>query len=42
MASERREPPVRVHHHALHDIIYLIEDDHILIVRILKHPRTGA
>lgn len=38
LAAERREydPPVRVHHHAKHYIIYLIEDAHILIVRILR------
>lgn len=38
IASERREytPPVRVHHHAKHYIVYLIEDDHILIVRVLR------
>ena len=37
-ASERREytPAVRVHHHAKHYIVYLIEDDHILIVRVLR------
>ncbi len=38
IASERLEyaTPVRVHHHAKHYIIYLIEDNHILIVRILR------
>jgi len=38
IASERREfaPPVRVHHHAKHYIIYKIEDDRILIVRVLR------
>jgi len=38
MAPERPEyaPPVRIHHHAKHYIVYLIEDDHILIVRILR------
>ena len=50
IAVERREyaPPVRVHHHAKHFIIYLIEDAHILIVRVLrdevdltKHLRTA-
>ena len=49
LAAERSEhsPPVRVHHHAKHHIIYLIEDAHILIVRVLrdemdltKHLRT--
>ncbi len=51
IAPERREytPPVRVHHHAKHYIIYLIQDAHVLIVRILrdemnltKHLRTGS
>jgi toxin ParE1/3/4 len=50
IAVERQEyaPPVRVHHHAKHFIIYLIEDAHILIVRVLrdevdltKHLRTA-
>ena len=38
IASERPEytPPVRVHHHAKHYIIYLIQNDHILIVRVLR------
>jgi len=38
LAAERLEydPPVRVHHHAKHQIIYLIEDTHILIVRVLR------
>jgi toxin ParE1/3/4 len=38
MTPERQEyrPPVRIHHHAKHYIIYLIEDDHILIVRVLR------
>ena len=49
IASERQEyvPPVRVHHHAKHHIVYLIEDDQVLIARILrdemdltKHLRT--
>ena len=51
IASERQEyvPAVRVHHHAKHYIIYLIEEDHILIVRVLRdevdltrHLRTEA
>ncbi|MHA1567819.1 MAG: type II toxin-antitoxin system RelE/ParE family toxin [Alphaproteobacteria bacterium] len=38
IAAERQEyaPPVRVHHHAKHYIIYMIADTHILIVRILR------
>lgn len=38
IASERREfsPPVRVHRHAKHYIVYMIEDDHILIIRVLR------
>ena len=38
IAAERLEydPPVRVHHHAKHQIIYLIEDTRIFIVRILR------
>ena len=38
IAPERPEyaPPVRIHHHAKHYIVYLIEDDHILIVRVLR------
>ena len=38
IANERLEytPPVRIHHHAKHNIIYLIEEDHILIVRLLR------
>ena len=38
IAAERLEydPPVRVHHHARHYIIYIIEDAHILIVRVLR------
>jgi toxin ParE1/3/4 len=38
MAPEHDEytPPVRIHHHGKHDIIHLIKDDHILIVRILR------
>ena len=38
IASERDEyvPPVRVHHHGKHYIIYLIEDGHILVVRVLR------
>ena len=38
LAAERQEydPPVRIHHHGRHYIIYLIGDDHISIVRILR------
>lgn len=38
IASERTEfnPPIRIHHHAKHYILYVIEDDHILIIRILR------
>ena len=51
IAPERREyaPPMRVHHHAKHYIVYLIKEDHILIVRVLrddvdltKHLRTES
>ncbi len=38
LAAERLEfdPPVRVHRHAKHQIIYLIEDSYILVVRVLR------
>ena len=38
MAAERVDidPPVRVHHHGKHLIIYRIEADHILIIRVLR------
>lgn len=38
LAAERLEydPPVRIHHHAQHYIIYRIEDGFILIVRFLR------
>ncbi len=51
IAAERNEytPPVRVHHHGKHYIVYRIEQDHILIVRVLRdeadlarHLRTDA
>lgn len=51
IAAERREynPPVRIHHHAKHYIVYLVEDAHLLIVRILRdevdlteHLRIGT
>ena len=37
MCRERKEfsPAVRIHHHKRHLIIYLIQMDHILIVRVL-------
>lgn len=37
MCRERREfvPPVRIYHHAKHLIVYLAEDTHITIVRVL-------
>jgi len=28
-------PPVRIHHHIRHLVVYLIEDAHITIVRVL-------
>ncbi len=28
-------PPVRIHHHGRHLVIYVIQDDRILIIRIL-------
>ena len=38
IAAKRPEyvPPVRIHHHAKHYIVYLIQDDCILIVRVLR------
>jgi len=38
LAAERveYEPPVRIHHHASHYVIYRIEDDYILIIRVLR------
>lgn len=38
IAAERPEytPRVRVHHHGRHYIVYLIERDHVLIVRVLR------
>lgn len=38
MARERPEfnPPVRIHHHERHYIIYRIELDHVLIIRVLR------
>lgn len=38
LAAERPEfhPPVRIHHHAKHYIVYLVAPDRVLIVRILR------
>jgi toxin ParE1/3/4 len=38
IASERQEftPPVRIHHHARHYIVYRIESAEILIIRVLR------
>jgi toxin ParE1/3/4 len=38
MATERAacRPPVRIHDHGKHYIVYLIRDDHALIVRVLR------
>lgn len=30
------KPPLRIHHHGRHYIIYSIETDHVLIIRILR------
>jgi len=37
ICRERSEfsPPVRIHHHIRHLVVYLIEDAHITIVRVL-------
>jgi toxin ParE1/3/4 len=44
LARERREftPPVRIHFHKAHAIIYLIRDDGILIVRVLDSRQDWA
>ncbi|MFT9089926.1 MAG: type II toxin-antitoxin system RelE/ParE family toxin [Gluconacetobacter sp.] len=41
MAPERTafEPPVRIHRHQAHHIIYLIDDEGVLIVRLLPRYR---
>ena len=41
ICPERSEfvPPVRIHHHGRHLIVYTVENDHILIVRVL-HDRV--
>jgi len=38
LARERHEysPPVRVHHTGKHYIVYLVNDDHVLVVRLLR------
>lgn len=43
LCRERDEfkPPVRIHHHKKHPIVYVITDDAILIVRIL-HDRMDT
>ena len=37
MTNERREftPPVRIHHHGSHLIVYIVRDMGVLIVRVL-------
>ncbi len=37
VCRERTEfkPPVRIHHHGRHLVVYLIQDDRVLIVRVL-------
>lgn len=41
MVAERRDfrPPVRIHHHEKHLIIYVITDSGILIVRVLHQSQ---
>ena len=29
------DPPVRIHRHAAHLVVYWIEQDHVLIIRVL-------
>ena len=38
MARERTEyrPSVRIHHHGKHYVVYRIEDDHVLVIRLLR------
>ena len=38
LAAERPEytPPVRIHHHGKHYVVYVVADDHVLIVRVLR------
>ncbi|MEM1232309.1 MAG: type II toxin-antitoxin system RelE/ParE family toxin [Pseudomonadota bacterium] len=42
-APERTEfnPPVRIHHHGKHLIVYIIEDDGIFVLRVL-HERMNV
>jgi toxin ParE1/3/4 len=45
LASPERfefEPPVRIHGHGKHLIIYTIEDEFVLIVRVLHHRMDVA
>lgn len=44
IAAERPEfrPPVRIHHHAKHYIVYLVRDPDIVIVRILREEADLA
>lgn len=44
IAAERREfdPPVRIHHHAKHYIVYLVDAPDIVIVRILRDEADVA
>ena len=41
LAPERREfdPPIRLHRYRAHHILYLIDDDGVLIVRVLSRLR---
>lgn len=41
LAPERHEfdPPIRLHRHRAHHILYLIDDDGVLIVRVLPRLR---
>ena len=38
LAAERPEfnPPVRIHHHARHYIVYTVATDHVLVLRVLR------
>ncbi|MBO6549310.1 MAG: type II toxin-antitoxin system RelE/ParE family toxin [Rhizobiales bacterium] len=40
-AKQREEfnPPVRIHHHKKHFILYSVEDEYLLIVRVLHERR---
>ena len=44
VVNERSEfkPPVRIHPHKRHLIVYIVEVDFILIVRVLHHPTSEA